>query len=481
LNNLQKTLNNFFSLLSSELITKIFSFLVIVYLARIIGPSAFGKVSFAMAIFMYFWVFSTLGLDILGTREIAKDKESIFQYISEIGFIKILLSIIAYVLMIIFVLFFISSKQMRLLILFYGLTLLPTAFLFEWAFQGIEKMHFISVSRLISNVLYFALILIIVKSSNQILFVPLLYFFSFIIAALFLVFSLFFLYKKLPLEFRFKRMRNIFLLAIPIGFSFILAQIFYNFDLVMLGFMKNEVEVGFYNAVFKVYMFVILFAGIYHSALFPRITHFYNKDPIKLEIIYQRSNRILAIFAVPIVIGGIVLAPKIISLIYGNIYLPGVLALQILFCGIITLYINTGYHRGLLACGREKWYLAGVLVPVLINIIMNFILIPPFGLNGAAFATVLGELTAFIVSYVGFNKVVRAPFLKYLFKPFIASCVMLLFLLWALNHQYGLFLLFTLGSMVYFVALYLVKGIALDDIEFIRQRYFQPGNINQIG
>lgn len=471
MSNTKLVFNNFLSLLSSEVITKLFSFVSVIYLARVLGPSGFGEISFAMAVFMFFLMFSTLGLDILGTREIAKDRNKLMEYVFEIGCLKLFLSLLAYILLWAFVMVFISSAQMRWLILLYGLSLFAMAFLFEWVFQGVEQMHFIAISRLISNAIYLALVVALVKSSAQMFLVPLFYFLQGLIAAFVLIAVLFFVYRKTKLRFDWHKIRELFFLALPIGSAFVLAQVYYGFDSVMLGFMKNSAEVGYYNAAFKVYMIVVLLAGIYHSAMFPRITRLFQDAPSKLSKIYNQSNKILAIFAVPLTVGGIIVAPKIMNLFYGQIYQPGVLSLQILLCGTISLYINTGYHRGLLACHMEKWYFVGVLVPVIVNIILNLLLIPAYGLNGAAFATLMGEVSAFIVSYVGFNQIVRAPFLRYLYKPFFASVALMFFVFWGLKAGWNAIIIITSAAVLYMSILFIINGLNTEDLKLLRHAF----------
>ncbi|MBU0672283.1 MAG: flippase [Candidatus Margulisbacteria bacterium] len=472
MNNAQKVLGNFLSLFTSEAVTKLFTFAVVIYLARVLEPAGFGELSFAMAIFMYFYMFSTLGLDILGTREIAKDKDNVFEYVCEIGLIKISLSLVSFALLTGFIFIFFPSSQMRWLILFYGLSLFPMALLFEWVFQGIEKMHFIAFSRLISSLAYLLMIFFLVKSYGQLLYVPLLYFVANLLAATFLLLFLFSIYRKISFKIDLLNLKKTLFFALPIGVSFVLAQVYYSFDVVMLGFMRNSVEIGYYNAAFKIYLFLVLFAGIYHSAMFPRISRLYQESPEKLPDIYTRSNRILALVAVPLMFGAILLAGKGMRLLYGEIYSPGILALQILLGGIVLQYINTGYHRGLLACGKERWYFIGVLVPVSVNILLNFIFIPLFGLYGAAVATLLGEVSALIVSYIAFNRIVTAPFLPQLVRPLIASLVMALCLIAGLRLGLGLAWLVLLGGSVYLIALAFVKGILLEDLFSVRAILF---------
>jgi len=257
--------------------------------------------------------------------------------------------------------------------------------------------------------------------------------------------------------------------ALPIGFSLAIAQIFFTVDTVMLGFMRSDEEVGYYNAAYKIIMLFIMVAMAYHDAIFPVISHFYKTSLDSLRKLVSGTERLMAAIAMPLAVGGFILARPIMDLLYGAGYEGGIIAFQILIWAVFILYINVGYSRGLLACNREKWYLAGAAIPAVINVIANFILIPPLGLIGAATGTVLAQASAFLVIYIGFKKVALVPFHRYIFKPSLASIIMAAFLFWGLNGaNLSLFPLIAGGAFIYGVLFYLMKGITKEDIRLVQ-------------
>ncbi len=109
MNTAQRIVKNTFSLLFSSIFAQFISFFVVVYLARILGPGDFGKISFAITITIYFTLIINLGLPLLGTREIARDREKINDYLNNI-----------------------LTMRLCLAALSFGLLLLMTFFLNKW-------------------------------------------------------------------------------------------------------------------------------------------------------------------------------------------------------------------------------------------------------------------------------------------------------------------------------------------------------------
>ena len=116
----QRIAKNFFSLSISKLITSIGTFSIIVYLARTLLPSGFGKINFALIVISYFGLISNMGLSTLGVREIAKDHNKLKKYIENIVSLRVILGIISYLFLLLFVFLLPKPLELKALILLYG-------------------------------------------------------------------------------------------------------------------------------------------------------------------------------------------------------------------------------------------------------------------------------------------------------------------------------------------------------------------------
>ena len=258
MNTAQRIAKNTFSLMVSGSISHAVAFVTMVYLARVLGPDSFGKISFAMALVAYFTLLTNLGLPLLGTRELAKDHSRSHPLISSILVVRGTLAVISFSLMIVFVLILPKPNDYKHLILIFGIGLFFTSISIDWVFQAVEKMEYIGLGRMVAALIFLLLSVLFVRSQKQIMQVPL----AQIAGLLFSSVLLLTLYFKRVARFRFavnwSYCKDLLKQALPLGISLILIQMIYNVDTIMLGFLRPENEVGYYNAAYKVIMPLII-------------------------------------------------------------------------------------------------------------------------------------------------------------------------------------------------------------------------------
>ena len=114
----RRTVKNFLSLSIAQIISQAGLFLVIVYLARTLGVANFGKIAFAQAVVLYFTLIANLGLNILGVREVARNRNSIDKYVSNILGLRLVLAALSFSLLLIFVWVINESAEVKYLIIF---------------------------------------------------------------------------------------------------------------------------------------------------------------------------------------------------------------------------------------------------------------------------------------------------------------------------------------------------------------------------
>ncbi|MBS4015015.1 MAG: oligosaccharide flippase family protein, partial [Candidatus Latescibacteria bacterium] len=184
---------NFVILFIGDGLNYLLNFFAIVYLARVLEVSNFGKISFAFAFFSFGSFLTNLGLVSIGTRDIAqslKTGERSLQnkYINNVVTLRQVLAAIIFIVLMIIALVINKPYEVKLLIMLYGLSLFPFALLLEWVFLGWEKMIYITISKLILGTSYFALVFVLIKNPEQIKTVPIIFLVSNLLTALFLVF-----------------------------------------------------------------------------------------------------------------------------------------------------------------------------------------------------------------------------------------------------------------------------------------------------
>lgn len=469
MNTAQRILKNTTSLLAGGVTAQVLNFVALVYLARVLGPEGFGKINFAMALVIYFTLLADLGLPLLGTREVARGKDKIRDYVGSIVTLRLFLSVLSFCLLFLLAALLNLSATIKYLIILYGLGLISNALLFEWILQGIERMEYIGASRVLKRAIFVSLVVLFIKGNDQILLVPLFEFIAAFLGALMLIFFSI-RYVGLPRpEFDLGSWQSFIRQAFPIGLSMIMIQMIYYIDTAMLGFMEGDEEVGYYNAAYKIILFLIMVIAAYHDAIFPVISLYYKTSLDSLKRIQSYTIKLMMTLAWPLAVGGTVIAAPLMNMIYGDKYSDSIIAFQLLIWVVLIIYANTVYARGLWACDKQDDFLKIVFIQFMTNLLFNFMLIPPLGVKGAAMAKICAEAVGFFLYYRSFAKVVEVPFHTYLLRPLIACGAMTLFLQLGLKGlNLNVISLILGGVFLYFLFLYLLKGMTNEDFRLVR-------------
>ncbi|MDD5342173.1 MAG: flippase [Patescibacteria group bacterium] len=452
----------------AELVNGILMFFLTIWLARYLGASDYGKLGFALSLVTLFSVTIDFGFGTLAIREVARDKSLANKYLDNILSLRVLLSFIF--LGLIMALVFLGGKDLTIVYLIM-LTGAQVIFLnliqsFVAIFRAHNQMQYEVIGKLIFSATVFILGFLFIAQKFSLLSFGLMYALAGLVALGYTVI----LFRKRYFRFSFKFETNfwkyLFRESWPFALSTVFISVYYYMDSVMLGFMDEDIQLGWYNAAYKIVLFILIFANVIGVVLFPQISRLYKESLPRLKELLSRSLKLMITLALPLGFGGLFLAEPIIRYIFGVEFLGGTLAFRILCWTAVVVFLSVVFGNGLQASDRQRTYLTAVGLGALVNFILNLILIPAYSLNGAAVATLAAELTVLIFIYIKFQKVVRLPFISYFGKPLIASLGMLL-VLWLVG-SWPVLLLVIIGSAAYIAILVLIRGITREEFRLFR-------------
>lgn len=190
---------------------------------------------------------------------------------------------------------------------------------------------------------------------------------------------------------------------------------------------------------------------MYGNAIYPVLSRFYISSKKSLVLAYEKSFKYMFIIGLPIATGIYIFSDKIILLLYGKVYIESAIVLSILSGYLFLKFLNPVTGFTLMAINKQKSRLFSQGLSALLNIILNFILIPLYGFIGAAIATLITEII-FFITYTLFIYKYKFNFwfvLSFVHKPIIAIAVMI-FSLFLIE---SLFLAIIVGAIVYFAVL----------------------------
>lgn len=440
---------NIFQLSTGDIIAKTLYFLAFAYLARILGVEKYGTLEFALSILTYLLILGDGGLELWATRASAQNG-NVRQLAGTIVPLRLLLAGVTFLVLLILLPVFPDYPDLRLILVLLGLVLFVQAVSLKWAFMGQEKMNVVATGLILGQLIFSAVVFIFFRTPEALIWVPVLRLVSDLIMALF--FGWLFIRANPPhkLNFSLRGAWKSLKTALPMGTSHLLALMSFNFDTVLLGFMLDSTSVGWYSAAYKPISVVLALPVAYFLALFPALSRTFLQDKEAFQNTVLRSFSLTSVFSIPIGVGGTFLALPIINLLFGPEYQNSVPAMQILAWSAMLVILRGTFRQALNAAGHQTLDLRSAGISVLVNLMVNLLLIPRFGILGAATATVISEFVWLTTAWYLFSRnVAPINLLGFLFQPCLAAIVMALWMLvtpaifWPIRAVIGLLIYFS--------------------------------------
>jgi O-antigen/teichoic acid export membrane protein len=453
---------NFLSLFLSNVIGQLFILWAFVHIATLFGPEGFGKFSFAQVVGLYFLYLADFGLQTLGTRTVAQEKGDIATHVQDITILRILLAVGSFLLLLVFVLVLPKSEDVKYLIILFGLALFPSALLFEWVFQGIEQMEYVGLGRILKGAVFAGLLYLLVQSRDHLALAAALYVAG-IVAAAVVLFAVY-LRKFGPLRVSTSsaRLKAILVSAFPLAAGSFITQINYNFGTVALGLYLTDEVVGLFSASYKIVLFIWAFAVVAASnAVLPLLARSYKISITEFSDSLVRLFRLFVLIAIPMGIGGTILGPQIIGVLYAPEYQQAAIVLQLSIWSVVFVIYRVVFENALIASSSQRSYLVGYVLAGTLTVLGNLVLVPFLGLIAPSIVGMVSEL-ALLSFFVASCKFIQpSHILKLTYKPVLAGLVMGLALAF---FPMNLFIAIAVGTLLYVAMLLVLRCVTIEEI-----------------
>ena len=250
--------------------------------------------------------------------------------------------------------------------------------------------------------------------------------------------------------------KEILRFSIPLMFVSAIGIIMHWVDIIMLGVLSNAIDVGMYHPIDRtaglVRMILFAFAGIF-APIFSE--HYFKNNISGMKESYQSSSKYILMFSFPVFIFLFVFANPML-LLFGSEF-QNADALKILLIGI---FIQTIFGLGsstLSMSGNTKFNLFNVLIALILNISLNYILIPQYGIVGAALATTLALLILSILRFVENIVLMKLNLFSIkLLKPIISGSITFLSINYLRSIFSNLFNLESIFNLIVYLACHFI-------------------------
>lgn len=381
---------NFLSLASGEVAARVLAFGATVYAARVLGPEAYGVLGFAAAVVLYLSRIADGGMEYfgLGIREIASDRRRVDTHAPDLVTARFLIAAVLVAILAAAMPFLPRPEGAALTL--YGLTLLMVGAGTRWVHLGLERTRLVAIARTAGEALMALLVLATVRSPGDLLRVPLAQFLGDALAALLLLAALHRLGHPLALRLRTARVLPLFRESAPLVASALLGLMIFNSDLIMLRLFRDAAAVGYYAAAYTLISFILNLGVAYSQSLLPTLTRTGREGGDARRLYHTAAAQCFAV-GLPIAAGGTLVAPEIIGRVFGDGYADAALALAVLIWSIPLSLIREVATVALMVAARQRDVLRLTGAAAVLNILLNLLLIPRWGIPGAAASTLVTE------------------------------------------------------------------------------------------
>lgn len=367
------------------------------YVSRVLGSTSYGIYSFADSIVSYAVLIAGLGISTYAIREgspIRDNQKKINQFSSEIFSINVISTIVAYLLL--FFSIFVSTKIMadRNVIFVRSIMIILTTIGVDWINNIYEDFSYITIRYIVFQTISLVLMFAFVRSTRDIIIYT---FITVIAAAGGNVLNVFYVRKYVRIKFVLRGLSKHIKPIIILFANNVAVAIYVNSDITMLGFYVTNSQVGIYALASKIYNLAKLMINALIIALMPRLSYIIN-DKEKYQQYAKVILKYLVVISLPIVSGFVFLSKQIIFLVGSEEYISGAFSLGILAFAIIGAIGGSFFSNCILIEHKEEnFILIATSISAFLNIALNFLLIPKFGINGAALTTLIAETIACIL------------------------------------------------------------------------------------
>jgi O-antigen/teichoic acid export membrane protein len=454
----ERVAKSFAALGAGEVAARLIAFGATLLVARRLGPAAYGVVGVASGIMLYLSQVADSGVELVGVPAVAQTP-------ADAGLIgsATLTYRVAWGACIAFVVTAIGLTILPqpdgAVLAEYALSLPLTAASTRWIYLGLQRPLGVAVARVVGELVALAIVAALVHSTGDIAIVPIAAFVSLALSSLWMLGGLPRLGVRLTVRREWDRCKPLFAKGRHLVTFTLLGLVLFNFDLIFLRFVRGATEAGIYAAAYTFISFASNIIVAYSHSVLPALSSADVAPSDRERVCADAMAQAFAV-ALPVGVGATLVAGPLIGLVFGDQYRAGAVALQWLALSLPVAALREVTVVGLIASSGERALVRVNAATAVANIVLNVLLVPRYGILGAAIATFFTEFLRLALAhrFAGAHGF-RGPAWRRYLKPAAAGAAMWLALRFI--ETGNLFALIGLGVLVYGGALVLLGALSL--------------------
>lgn len=463
---MQRIGKNIFSLGASRVITGLLSFVAFIFLTQYLGTEGAGEYALVLAYYTIFSLLADLGVTRYVIKKISEDKSAVPLLVGNFFIVQFFLSLV--VVGVFFalprLLHFDEAITHAMWVAGLGLFAGSLAAPLSAVVQAYERIHVVAGVNFINTLINASWMAAAIIFRLDIVFL-----FAVFIAVGLLDIAIYYRYSRRLTGVRFVPdaglMRSMIRLGIPFafisGFEMVIAKI----DVVIQIFFVPFHDIGLYATAYKLIDALNFVPAVVAISLFPYFARMQDMADAEIRHTVEELNRYLVALAIPMGVGGTILAEKIILTIFGEPFTGAVLSFQILIWATALTYIYA--VPNIIMIAKRVRQSIGILATLTVfNAALNVIFVPRYGIVASAVLTVATYFLYAVAYSVYTRRLLAFSLLRFFPVPLAASAVMgaVLYLLRDLH----VVLLIAAGAAAYLPLLVAVRYLRREDLDFLK-------------
>ncbi len=399
---MNKLIKNASWIIVCKIIQSLLSFVVSMMTARYLGPSNYGVINYAQSLVAFVGPITLLGFGNILVKELVNNPEKEGELIGTTTFFSFISSLICIAAVILYTMIANRGEHETILVCaLFSITLSIQSFeLIEYWFQAKLLSKYSSIVSLIAYIIVSGFKIYLLATEKNIYWFVL----SYIIDYLFISVSLFAIYKHKDGQkcvISKNRFRQLIKQSYPYILSTMMVTIFTQTDKIMLKQLIDPTSVGYYSTAVVLAGIASFFFQAIIDSFRPKLFDDYKADKKQFE------TNIIGLYSLVIYLSLLfctfvsVFARPIVLFTYGEGYRPAISTLRIVVWFTTFTYLGIVRNIWILTENKQKLLTRINLVGALTNVVLNFLLIPILGINGAAIASLITQATTnFVIGYV---------------------------------------------------------------------------------
>lgn len=376
------------------LVNMIFPLITYPYISRVLSASGLGRVNFFTSVANYAILFASLGLGTYGIRAVAKVRDNNDELAKTTKELVVLNGIATLVVMVIYIA--LAAMVPRFynnlpLVIVNGIWIATTPWGMNWLYSGLEQYSYITKRTVAFKLISLILIFFFVKTKSDYLNYAAILVFANVGAFLCNYLNA----KKFIKPYAGKlSLRKHLRPTITLFASALAVSVYTNLDMIMLGFIRDDYQVGLYTIAVKAQTVLLALVNALSTVLLPRLSFYISEQRYEeFNIILKKSMSVIFIITLSLTTFFILTAQNCVYILGGKSFEKATLSMQILMpILIISGFSNITGNQILIPQGKDSSFMHAVVSGSVVAFILNLILMKPLGAIGGSIATLLAEM-----------------------------------------------------------------------------------------